>query len=181
MAKSETEKQKRAQRTREFLGQLAERYPQCFTRDADKVRPLAIGMQQQLRDELGKDEAWKDTPNWLIRQALALYTRSGAYFNAIVEKRPRINLDGSDAGEVTDEQQGHAQTQLDELKKRRAERRAQQPERPRRPRRAEGQPKAKKPRQGQQRKPRDKEKQEPQPQLTTQQKLELLARKFAKD
>jgi ProP effector len=163
MSKSENEKIKRAQRTREFLAQLAERYPRCFTRDPQAVRPLAIGIQQHLREEVGREEALKDTPNWLIRQALALYTRSGAYLNAIVEKRPRINLDGSDAGEVTDEAQAHAQEQIEQLKKRRAERRPQPPEQ-------------------QPRKPRPHRPRAPAtPKEPSMNKLEALARKFAKE
>ncbi len=158
MSNSENEKQKRAQRTREFLAQLAQRYPHCFTRDPKAVRPLAIGIQHKLREELAADEAFKDTPNWLIRQALALYTRSGAYLNALIEKRTRINLDGSDAGEVTDQQQAHARERMEELKKRRAERRPQKPRRPNKPQR---------------------------PQISaeerTRRKLEALARKFAKN
>ncbi|RFA29836.1 hypothetical protein CAI21_08345 [Alkalilimnicola ehrlichii] len=122
MSKSENEKLKRAQRTREFLAQLAERYPQCFTRDPAKIRPLAIGIQHKLREELNADDEWKETPNWLIRQALALYTRSGAYLNAIVEARPRINLDGSEAGTVTEQEQAHGKERLEAWKKRRAER-----------------------------------------------------------
>jgi sRNA-binding protein len=45
-------KRERAAQARALLGRLAERYPACFTRDAAKVRPLAIGMQQKLRAEL---------------------------------------------------------------------------------------------------------------------------------
>ncbi len=162
MSKSENEKLRRAQRTREFLAQLAERYPNCFTRDAAAVRPLAIGIQQHLRDELAKEEQFKDTPNWLIRQALALYTRSGAYLSAIVERRPRIHLDGSEAGAVSDEELAHARQKLEEIKKLRAERRP--PQKRRAPQR---QPKPAPP--------------QVDTEARTQRKLEALARKFSKE
>jgi len=126
------EKRNRNAEAREFLARLAERYPECFTRDRDKVRPLAVGIQQKLRAELAADPEWQQTPGWLVRQALAVYTRSGAYYNAILQKRPRINLDGSVAGEVTEQEQAHAKEQLEQLKARQAARRPQK-QRPRRP------------------------------------------------
>lgn len=116
-------KRERAEQARAFLGRLAERYPNCFTRDREQVRPLAIGIQQALRAELAEDPEWKETPGWMVRQALAIYTRSFDYLTAIVERRPRINLDGSTAGEVTDQEQTHARERLDEIKAKRAARR----------------------------------------------------------
>lgn len=115
----------RAAQARVFLGRLAEQYPNCFTRDADQVRPLAIGIQQKLRAELAELPEFESPPGWLVRQSLALYTRSIDYLNAIVEKRPRINLDGSSAGEVTDQEQEHAKARLDEIKAKIAARRPQ--------------------------------------------------------
>ena len=128
------DKRRRAAEARELLGRLAERYPECFTRDRGKVRPLAIGMQQKLRGELAEDpELSQISPGWKVRQALAIYTRSPAYLTAIVEKRPRINLDGSEAGEVTAEEQQHAKERLEEMNARRAARRPQKPRANRRP------------------------------------------------
>lgn len=148
----------RAAQARAFLGQLAERYPNCFTRDPAKVRPLAIGIQQKLRAELAADTAMQDTPGWLVRQALAIYTRSLAYQTAIVERRPRINLDGSTAGEVTDQEQTHARERVDEIMARRAARRPAKKQPPRR-------------------KPRE---QRPSAEEQTRQKLERLAAKFSR-
>lgn len=128
-------KRDRGAEARAFLARLAERYPECFTRERDKVRPLAIGIQQKLRAELAADEAFKDAPGWLVRQALAIYTRSGAYYAAVVRKEPRINLDGSTAGEVTEQEQAHAQEQLDQIRARMAARRPKRPRRPQRPQR----------------------------------------------
>lgn len=116
-------KRQRAAQARGFLDRLAARYPACFTRDRERIRPLAIGVHQKLRAELAADTEWKDTPGWLVRQALAAYTRSPAYLAAIVEGRPRINLDGSAAGDVTEQEQSHARARLDELKARQAARR----------------------------------------------------------
>ena len=45
-------KRDRGAEAREFLARLVERYPNCFTRERDKIRPLAIGIQQKLRADL---------------------------------------------------------------------------------------------------------------------------------
>lgn len=126
MADTETQKRERAKRAREFLDQMVERYPQCFTRDRDSIRPLAIGIQKPLRADLERDDAFKDTPGWLIRQALALYTRSPAYLEATIAGRPRVALDGSDAGEITEQAQTYAQERREEQRRRQAERKARQ-------------------------------------------------------
>lgn len=123
MANSETQKRERAQRTREFLDALITRYPACFSGDPANVRPLAIGIQKPLRADLAGDEAFADTPGWLIRQALALYTRSPAYLEATLARRTRVNLEGSDAGEVSDEAVEFARARREEQKQRQAERR----------------------------------------------------------
>ncbi len=123
------EKRQRAERARELLARLAERYPNCFTSDPARIRPLAIGIQQALRADLANDPELQDTPGWLVRQALAQYVRRPRYLKAIVEKQRRVNLDGSDAGEVDDQQQAHAEQQLAEIEARRA---ARKPQRPRR-------------------------------------------------
>ncbi|WP_290652373.1 ProQ/FINO family protein [Aquisalimonas sp.] len=141
MATTASQKQQRAERTRAFLGELVLRYPACFTQDRNQIRPLAIGIQHSLREDLNQDPAFEGTPAWLIRQALALYTRSPAYLEATIARRNRIHLDGSDAGEVSDEAVDYAQARRDEQKERRAARRkeaakaakAAKPARPRKP------------------------------------------------
>ncbi|MDN3518933.1 ProQ/FINO family protein [Aquisalimonas lutea] len=134
MATTENQKRQRAERTRAFLDQLIQLYPECFCRDRERIQPLAIGMQQELRQALAGHEELRDTPGWLVRQALALYTRSPAYLDATIERRQRVHLDGSDAGPVSDEAVAYARQRRDEQKKRQAEkRRAQKPRKPRKP------------------------------------------------
>lgn len=125
MAISTTQKRERALRTRKFLEQLLSRYPACFAGNVNDIRPLAIGIQKTLRADLAKDEDLADTPGWLIRQALALYTRAPAYLEATIRRRLRVNLDGSDAGEISDEAVQFASTRRDEQKQRQVERRKQ--------------------------------------------------------
>lgn len=154
MTASDNQKRERAQRTREFLDLLISRYPDCFSKNPEKIRPLAIGIQKPLRAELADDEDLKETPGWLVRQALALYTRSPAYLEATLSGRQRVNLDGSDAGEITEEAKRFAGERREEQKQRQAARRkAKAPKKPAKPRR-------------------------PNPEEQKQRKLEALARKF---
>ena len=159
MAGSENQKQRRAERTRAFLEQLMERYPDCFSNSPEAIRPLAIGIQHAIRADLVADPDQDEPPGWLVRQALARYTRQPAYLDATIEGRNRVNLDGSDAGAVTDEAVAYAQERREEQKARNAERRkARQAEARRRAKAA-----------------REKKPQRPSPQPD---KLDALARKF---
>ncbi|WP_435104146.1 ProQ/FINO family protein [Arhodomonas sp. AD133] len=133
MSNTPNQKRRRAERARDFLELLIDRYPQALFRERDKVRPLAIGIQQSLRKDLDSDETLKETPNWLVKQALARYTHAPAYLEAIIAGRQRIALDGSDAGEVTDEAVEHARQRREEQKQRAAERRRQRRPKRRRP------------------------------------------------
>lgn len=155
MATSETQKRHRAERTRVFLEQITDLYPACFSREAEGTRPLAIGIQQQLRDDLPHREGLEETPAWLIRQALALYTRSPAYLEATIARHHRIHLDGSHAGEISDEAVAYARERLEQQKQRRKARKQQ----------ARRAPKARR----------------PSPDERKQQKLQALARKFNHD
>ncbi|WP_440995724.1 ProQ/FINO family protein [Arhodomonas sp. SL1] len=125
MSNTANQKRRRAERARDFLDRLLERYPQAFSRERDEVRPLAIGIQESLRADLNRDEELAETPNWLVKQALARYTHSPAYLEAIIAGRRRVALDGSDGGEVTEQAIEHARTRREEQKKRAAERRRQ--------------------------------------------------------
>lgn len=139
MSNTPNQKRRRAERTRELVGELMRRFPASFHAERDKVRPLAIGIQEHLRAAMNADPAFEDTPNWLIKQALARYTHSPAYLEAIVAGHNRINLDGSDAGPVSDEAREHARARRDEQKKAAAERRRERQKQARRqPRAAAG-------------------------------------------
>jgi len=134
MAATENQKLDRARRTREFLDLLIQRHPTCFTRKREDIRPLAIGIQKTLRAELADDPELHETPGWVVRQALALYTRSPAYLEATIAGQPRINLDGTEAEPVTDEAKRYAQEQRDAQKARQAARKPKpKPKKPRRP------------------------------------------------
>lgn len=123
MSNTENQKRRRAERARTFLDELMGRYPQCFARKRQAVRPLAIGIQDRLKASLEEDAELAETPNWVLKQALARYTHSPAYLEAIIAGHHRVDLDGSDAGPVTEDAQQHAGKRREEQRKRAAERR----------------------------------------------------------
>lgn len=103
MGTTDNQKRRRAERTRVFLQALCEHFPQCFTADRGAVRPLAIGIQATLKTAISEHETLAETPAWLIRQALARYTGSPAYLQAIIDGKPRINLQGETVEAVSPE------------------------------------------------------------------------------
>lgn len=132
MSNTANQKKRRAERTREFLSRLSERFPGAFTPRRKDVRPLAIGIQEKLKTALEQDADLAGTPNWLIKQALARYTHAPSYLEAIVAGHNRVDLDGSDAGPVTDDARQHARGRREEQKKAASARRAKsgRPQRP---------------------------------------------------
>lgn len=122
------QKRRRAERTRAFMQQLSELFPQCFTTDRAAVRPLAIGIQTSLRTALSEHATLAETPSWLVRQALARYTGSPAYLQSIIEGKARINLQGEEVEPVTTEAINAATQRRAQQKAAAAERRKAQAE-----------------------------------------------------
>lgn len=116
MSNSAAQKQRRAQRARTFLDELIKRYPGALSADPKAVRPLAIGTLEALTADLAKDPEWAESPKWLIRQALAVYTRRPSYLRALAAGGDRVHLDGQPADPVSEEAKAHAQKSLDARK-----------------------------------------------------------------
>lgn len=93
-------------------------FPQTFFADPADIRPLAIG----IRDELF---AWSETqpelPRKRIHHALHRYCGSSAYKNALKAGVMRVNLKGELIEPVTAEAEALAQAYLADLKQRRIE------------------------------------------------------------
>lgn len=79
--------------------------------------PLAIGIDKQVFAEL--PEVSKKS----LRLALRSHTISTRYLKEMEKGSVRFNLDGTEAGEVTDENRQHASEQLRERFKKQAEQR----------------------------------------------------------
>jgi ProP effector len=81
---------------------LTERYPDTFTTELAKVRPLAIGISQTLT------LFCSDIPPKQLKMALRAYCGHGTYLRAMVEGAARIDLDGAPSGVVTAGEARHA-------------------------------------------------------------------------
>jgi len=99
-----------------LLAELRERFPDAFPADLSRVRPLAMGVRATL-------EAAGIAGRTPLHRGLWLWTRTPAYLTALAEGRPRVNLDGSDAGAVAPEHQAQAAERLEKLRAK-AERKA---------------------------------------------------------
>ena len=79
--------------------------------------PLAIGIDKQLFAAL------PDLSRKSVRLAMRSHTMSTRYLKEMEKAAQRLNLDGTPAGEVTDENRQHATEQLKERFKKQAEQR----------------------------------------------------------
>lgn len=82
--------------------------------------PLAIGMDKQLIAQI------PDINRKALRTALSIHTNSLRYLKTMEKATVRINLDGTEADEVTDAHRTHATTTLKERFKKNAEQRKAQ-------------------------------------------------------
>ncbi|OYY75189.1 MAG: hypothetical protein B7Y40_01875 [Gammaproteobacteria bacterium 28-57-27] len=113
---------------RAVLNILADRYPAAFHADGRLVKPLAVGVLQELRAAREGEEPLPVSMQDL-RRALRYYTQGAAYHRAVARGDARINLLGEVVAEVTEEQKEHAAAKLVELE-------PKLPKRPERPERA---------------------------------------------
>ena len=98
--------------TRSVLKDLQTRYP--VFRD---FSPLAIGIDKQLFAAL------PDLSRKTVRLAMRSHTMTTRYLKEMEKGTQRLNLDGSPAGDVTDENRQHASELLKERFKKQAEQR----------------------------------------------------------
>jgi ProP effector len=88
---------------------LRERFPQAFPPDYDALKPLAIGIQDAIRQRLPEVD-----PD-LLRRVLANHTQRDGYLLALIHGRGdrRYDLDGHPVGTVTPEERVEAQQRLE--------------------------------------------------------------------
>ena len=89
------ERERRARR--ELLGIMRDRWPQVFPCDSHQVRPLAIGIRQDLASHL------PEHPPGRIGFVISMFQclMGPAYSRAVLQGGPRYDLDGNPRGEVT--------------------------------------------------------------------------------
>jgi ProP effector len=101
----------------ELLEILRDRWPQAFPLDAQRIRPLAVGIRQDIAAHLPQQ------PRGRIGAAIGLFQRlmGPAYYRAVLRGGPRYDLDGHARGEVTAEEQEQATRDLQAFFERRKE------------------------------------------------------------
>jgi len=96
--------------TKDIITYLAEKFPECFSVKG-KVKPLKIGIFQDLAEKLSDDETVSKTR---LRQALRHYTSSWRYLKAIKLGASRVDIDGKAVAEIDEEQANYASKTLKE-------------------------------------------------------------------
>ncbi|GAB2790646.1 hypothetical protein GCM10027040_16010 [Halomonas shantousis] len=96
-----------------LLKQWYQRYPKTFFKGHTK--PLKTGIHL----ELAEREPW---PEKLVRRTLACYVHLPRYLKAVRAGAVRVDLDGADAGVVSEEEALHARKQLESLQQQQQER-----------------------------------------------------------
>jgi len=95
---------------REVIAQLAEAWPAAFFRNAREVKPLAIGVLKQIL--ANRPESLQGLNSKAIRRGVKFYTSRIAYHRAMLTASHRVNLDGSQSDEITEDMREYAKQQL---------------------------------------------------------------------
>ena len=96
--------------TKDIIAYLAEKFPECFSIKGP-VKPLKIGIFQDLAEKLSEDETVSKTR---LRQALRHYTSSWRYLKVIKVGTARVDVDGKAVAEIDEEQASYASKTLKE-------------------------------------------------------------------
>ncbi|WP_234813251.1 RNA chaperone ProQ [Candidatus Williamhamiltonella defendens] len=104
-------------RIKSVLTFLSQKFPRCFVLQG-KVRPLKIGIFQDLTERLQGDELTKTQ----LRSAVRFYTLGWRYLFSMKSGAKRIDLEGFSCETVEEQHEKHAQKQLSDAKIRRQKR-----------------------------------------------------------
>ena len=102
---------RRVQQTNALLAELRTRWPHLFTSPV----PLAKGINKVIAAEMGSAAP----PRQVLGRVLGYWTRGWAYLEAVAAGTCRVALDGSDAGEPTEDERQHAREVLAQRETRR--------------------------------------------------------------
>ncbi|MEL0628907.1 RNA chaperone ProQ [Psychromonas aquatilis] len=92
---------------------LTEQFPACFIAGSESAKPLKIGVFQDLAARLENEPRVSKTQ---LRGALRQYTMSWRYLHCVKVGVKRVDLDGVEGEEVSQEHADHAQQSLKESK-----------------------------------------------------------------
>jgi len=96
--------------TKDIIAYLAEKFPECFSIKGP-VKPLKIGIFQDLAEKLNEDETVSKTR---LRQALRHYTSSWRYLKVIKVGASRVDFDGKEVAKIDEDQAAYASKTLKE-------------------------------------------------------------------
>ena len=99
---------------------LYEKYPKAFFSEEKKVKPLKIGIHNDIKIALGLKKKYDSEylhKKKLIWAALGIYTKTTEYVQKVSKQLYRIDLKGKRTERVTDEQVILAKARLREIKK----------------------------------------------------------------
>jgi sRNA-binding protein len=82
---------------------LVAAFPAAFSAEPRHVRPLAIGIRQQIYARCSFSHSHRS-----VGDALRRYTKCAAYLATIIEGAVRVDLDGASSGNVTAMEAAHA-------------------------------------------------------------------------
>ena len=91
----------RAAKIEQVVRDLVAAFPAAFSTEPRHVRPLAIGIRQQIYARCAFSHR-------SVGDALWRYTKSEAYLRTIIEGAGRVDLDGATSGNVTAQEAAHA-------------------------------------------------------------------------
>ena len=94
------------------IAYLAETFPQSFSIKGE-AKAIKVGIFTDIAERLTEESPVSKTQ---VRHALRRYTNSWRYLEAVVKGGKRVDLDGNEVEELTEEHVQHAQTQLAESK-----------------------------------------------------------------
>lgn len=98
---------------KQIIAFLTEQFPACFIVGAEPTKPLKIGIFQELATRLETETRVSKTQ---LRGALRQYTMSWRYLHCVKAGVKRIDLDGVEGEDVSQEHADHAQLSLKESK-----------------------------------------------------------------
>lgn len=110
-------KVRKEERDKVLVDWLSVKYPHTF--NPDDAKPLAIGIGKILLDELPEGITAEN-----FHYAMKWYTRSIAYFKAVIKNTHRFNLQGEPVEEISEASKRYANASLDAIRKKAKEKKA---------------------------------------------------------
>ncbi len=87
----------------QVIGDLLAAFPLAFSTEPRDIKPLAIGIRQQIFARCSFSHSHR-----IVGDALWRYTKCAAYLRTIIEGAVRVDLDGATSGNVTAMEAAHA-------------------------------------------------------------------------